>query len=178
MAKFELDMTQIVFDLGVLSEEAFAEVAEQEVFNTIANTVSKVGAGKDVDGGQAKKGGYSASYRKAIEQATAGPISRGPKKGRARPLRKKGGNTTPNLRLTGELLESFQPVRIKGGAEGRFIGGHKSGLSNAGLMAVQEGNGYEKIVAFGKDDEARIDKRFADEVGKALDRMIRVGKGR
>lgn len=164
MAKVELTIDKITIDPEFFTEAMAAEVCEQEVTNTIANTVSKLGGGKNVDGGAAKPGGYSPSYERAIKKGY-------------KSARKKAGNTTPNLRLTGELLESYQAVRIPGGAEGRFVGGHKGGLSNSALMGVQEGNGYTNIVAFGKDDEKRIEKRFEDEVGKAFDRAVKVGKG-
>jgi hypothetical protein len=85
----------------VLKAINLPKLAEEELRNALADMVNEAKGGKSVDGKAWPK--YSESYEKAIH---AGRI-----RGKA------NGDTTPNLRATGELWNSMQSKATNSGAE-------------------------------------------------------------
>lgn len=150
--KFEAQ--KITISKDALKPERFVKIAEQEINNTIARTGKLWTEGKTPDGGSIKDR-YSPGYKKFRE--------------------KTGRKGSPvDLIYTGELKKSFQSKAIEAGAEGAFMGGHKSGQSSASLAADLQSRGFNVPIGFGPEDEKRIEKRFADEIEKALDEAIKI----
>lgn len=212
MASFKLTMDRVRVVTDFFPEKLARKIAREEVETTIANTLSKWAAGKNVRGGALKPGGYSESYKAAIKRAlTSRTFKTGKRAGetitkprkvseltigerdgsyfrqrtktrRNDPLSKKGGNLTPNLRLSGDLAESFRGFDLKGGvgAEGRFDGGGRGrSMSNADLLAHHiSKNGFVDPIGFGDDDTKRINERFGREIGEAFAKAIKVERGR
>lgn len=195
MAGFKLTADRVRIEPDFFPDDRARKVAREEVDNTIANTLGKWAGGKNVHGQALKPGGYSESYKREIErgvrqitrgkrkgQLTTAKKTKGANKGRVRSLSKKGGNTIPNLRLSGDLAESFSGFDLAGGvgAEGRFEGGGRGrSISNADLLAHHRNkNGVVHPIGFGSDDTQRINERYSREIGDAFGKAIKVERGR
>lgn len=147
--KFEAQ--KITINKEVLKNERFVKVAEQEINNTIARTGQLWTNGKMPDGSPIK-GKYSEKYKEWKKEKT----NRG---------------DTVDLILSNDLRKSFQSQRSKGiesGAEGYFLG------NGAEIANSLEARGFSIPIGFGPSDEKRIEKRFADEIEKALDEAIKI----
>lgn len=169
MIKFELKGPKIQINLDKLSR-AFAnafsrEVAEPEMQTQKLQMVERAQANKRAEGGPIKSS-YSASY---IEAIVLGRV-RG-----ANGVRKPQSQTTPNLTVTGEFLQSIQTRPIRGGAKAFFSGSHATtgnrALQNAELAGYLFSKGYDGWFDFSKEDKARFHKafdRFLDKHTKDL----------
>lgn len=166
MAKFELTFDRIRINPDFVTEGEIQKLAQQELENTAQRLVAANQKGQNADGGALK--GYSSSYKRAISQAMEGNVSRGPNKGKARPLRKKGGNTKTTLHLTGDLHEGF-----KGNAKAIPFGAElalpPAEATKAGYL---EDLGYKDFFAIGKEDEARVEKSFERLINDAADKSL------
>lgn len=161
-----------------LTDDQIEKLARAEMLNTINNIKRKLNKGQDANKNRLPE--YSSSYKKSIEIADtggvlnddsrAGKISRGPNRGKVRPLRKKGGSTVPNLRVTGKLHEAMRVFRSRGGAEGK-IEGDRAKIAGY-VMAL----GFDEWFQFGKDDRKRIDKSYEALVVKSIERALKVEK--
>lgn len=152
MIKFEFQ--KITISKNVLPKDKLQKIAEQEINNTIARTGKLWTDGKAPDG-SAIGGSYNPGYRKFRE--------------------KTGRKGAPvDLIYTGELKKSLQSKAIDAGAEASFMGGHKSGQSAASLASDLASRGFNFPLGFGPEDEKRIEKRFSDEIEKALDEAIKI----
>ena len=163
----KISMDELEFShSNFMPDEKFKRIARAELTTTVANVKKRLEAGKKADGSDMRR--YSPSYEKAIDQAMQGPISRGPKKGRVRPLRKKGGNKTPNLRVTGKLWSAMSVKEIKGGAEARITGAR---ATVAGYLVKI---GFTGWFAFGQSDEKRILESFSRFMDDELKSKLKI----
>lgn len=152
----KLDYQTISISTNFLPKEKISKIAEQEINNTIARTGNLWTQGRTPDGGTIKAS-YSPGYKKFRE--------------------KTGRKGSPvDLIYSGELKKSFQSKALEAGAEGAFMGGHRSGQSAASLAADLESRGFNVPIGFGAEDQTRIEKRFSDEIAKAMDEAIKISK--
>lgn len=169
MAKFELKIDRVRINPEFVTEPMVQKLAQQELSITAGKCIERNLAGKNADGGALK--GYSGSYKEAITRAMQGPISRGPNKGKARPLRKKGGNTKTTLRLTGDLHDAYG---AKGGAKAIPWGAELGiqGADNVKKAGYLEDLGFKDFFAIGKEDEARAEKSFEKLINDQADKAL------
>lgn len=152
--KVTLSWSQLKIDPNAFAPEKFQQFAEEQATITVAENVERMLSGKNADGGALAP--YSESYVAAIRRGT-GKMSR------------KGGNTSPNIRLTGDLHDSAGVYHISGGAEARL-----SGNDQAEKLRGLESHGYRDLFGFGKQDEERIQKDFERLVNEAAEQAVKV----
>lgn len=153
--KLSISADLITFDGSMFSAAEIAKICKEEMTNTVARITSTTAQGVDPDGQSYKP--YSPGYAEKKQKA--------------------GRGTTPDLTWSHEMLGSRQILDVPGGVEARFVGGHKSGTSNAELAAINIDRGRD-FHAFGEPDSARIDTRLNAETDRRLAQGIKVQKGR
>jgi hypothetical protein len=158
-------VSKVKLDKNAISKKALLDLCKAEMLNTSARLRSETGKGRNADGGSIKPGGYSESYKKAIE---AGRVRGGSKRTGARKV-----STSPvNLTITGDHLGSMQVRTVKDGAEIHFLGQHYSGLSNAQLAATLEARGFTGTFELGVVDQKRIETNFDKLVEDGIKKLV------
>jgi hypothetical protein len=161
--KVNYTVPKLTFNLDSLSKSKIVNILKTQATKVVDRLNGEIAKGRGADGQAIKPGGYSESYKKKIAagQAKGGSEDKG--------VRKVG--TTPNLFISGDLLNSRQVRQTPDGAEIYFLGGHYSGVTNAQHASRLMDKGFNGWHELGPKDVKSVDEavdKFVDDALKKL----------
>lgn len=157
MIDVKIEASTMTLDASVLEQAVFDNIAVQEINQTAAIGSSKWRQGIGPDG-SAIGDGYS-NMTKVLRAEAGRQIA------------------FVDLIMTGTLFNQVLPFPSEGGGAQISVTSqpHPSGKSASGLYEELRSRGFNMPLSdFSREDAARIDKRFEDEIQKAVDAAITV----